>query len=164
MAGSWDNDNVHIGDAVLRDLKTWTDEKTEKVNKAAKKIQQEMKRQIEAATPVRDYPYNNGTVMRIIVHRGGNVKRAVWQQAEHQPGAMKKGWTTVTLNKNYWKKIYGVRNKAYPSLIHLVNFDHDVVSHGEKTWRVVHGTEFVTKVQKNGQDKLDAEIKKILSE
>lgn len=158
--------NSALGDAILQDINRWSNEKQDKLNKAAKKIQDQMFRELSEgdATPVRNYPHNNGTVMRIVVHRGGGVKKAVREKAEHQPGDIKAGWAKVTFKQKNGARIFGVRNKAYPKLIHLINFDHDVVSWGEDTGKTAKGSKFVTKVQEKGQQKLDEEIKKILNE
>lgn len=155
-----------LSDAILQDINKWSGEKQDKINKVAKKTQNQMLTELSQGntTPVRNYPHNNGTVMKIIVHRGGEVKKAKRQISQHQPGAIKEGWEKVTLKQKNGKRVLGVKNKAYPQLIHLINFDHDVVSWGEDTGKTAKGSKFVTKVQEKGQQKLDEEIKKILKE
>ena len=59
--------NAAFGDAILQDINRWSGEKQDKLNKAAKKIQDQMLTELSegSTTPVRNYPHNNGTVMRI---------------------------------------------------------------------------------------------------
>ena len=153
----------HIGDAILQDIQKWSGEKQEEINSAARKIRNQMKSKLEETTPVQDYPYNNGVVMQITVHRHGDTP-AVKEPAPayRQPGAMAKGWTNATLKNKSGRFVIGVRNKNLPTVVHLVNFDHDVFSHKRFTGTVYHGTGFVDKVQDWGQEELDKEIKQIL--
>lgn len=158
----------HIGDAILQDISKWTGEKEKQIQTAARKIRNEMRTELETVTPVRNYPHNNGVVMRITVHRIGSGKKAQRAEREaaseaYQPGAMRAGWINATLRNKEGRYIIGVRNKTVPMLIHLVNFDHDLVTHGKRKG-VVHGIRFVTKVQDEGQKKLEEEIKKIIEE
>lgn len=168
----------HVGDAILQDISKWTGEKEKQIQTAARKIRNEMRTDLEkeldkkspngTGTPVRNYPHNNGVVMRITVHRIGSGKKAQNAKREaapeaYQPGAMRAGWVNAALRNKEGRYIIGVRNKTVPMLIHLVNFDHDLVTHGKRKG-VVHGIRFVTKVQDKGREKLDEEIKKILDE
>ena len=166
MAGKiCDGEKVQLGDAILQDISKWSGEKQEKITEAAKKIRNEMKSELRKVTPVRDYPHNNGVVMRIIVHRGGQVRKAKKEKApdNRQPGSMRSGWANVNLKNKSGQTVFAVRNKNNPYIVHLVNSGHKLKSHN-KSAGFVQGNRFVDKVQKNGQDKLDAEIKKILSE
>ena len=153
----------HIGDAILQDVQKWSGAKQNEINSAARKIRNQMKAKLDETTPVQDYPYNNGVVMRIVVHRRKNIP-AVKEvaSADRQPGAMKSGWANATLKNAEGRYVIGVRNKTLPTVVHLVNFDHDVFSHKRFTGTVYHGSGFVDKVQDWGQEELDKEIKKIL--
>lgn len=158
----------HIGDAISQDISKWTGEKEKQVQTAARKIRNDMRTELEKVTPVRNYPYNNGVVRRIVVRRIGSGKKAQKAIREnapdaYQPGAMRAGWINATLKNKDGRYVIGVRNKTVPMLIHLVNFDHDLVTHGKRKG-VVHGIRFVTKVQDEGQKKLGEEIQKILDE
>ena len=158
----------HLGDAILQDINRWSGQKQQEINTAARRIRNEMRPELETVTPVRNYPHNNGVVMRITVHRIGSGKKARRAKREalpdeFQPGAMRSGWINATLKSKQGRYVVGVRNKTVPSLIHLVNFDHDLVSHGHRVG-VVHGTSFVDKVQEKGQQKFSEEAERILNE
>lgn len=157
-----------IGKEITRDMEKWTRENVGEVETAAKKIQHQMKRKLDEVSPVRDYPYNNGTVMKIIVFRSKNNKKAIKKPAEHQPGTFKKtGWLNVKLKENFRapngsvRFIYAVRKKDFPTMVHLLNFDHDLIAHGKRTGVVVHGSSFVSDVQKWGVNELDKKIKEV---
>ncbi len=158
--------SAEIGNEITRDIEKWTTENVKKIETEAKKIQKQMKKKLEEATPIRNYPYNGGTVMKIVVSRRKNAK-AIKEPAEHQPGTFKKtGWSSVTLKEKFARNnsvqfTYGVRKKVFPTLVHLLNFDHDVVAHGERTGVVVHGSRFVSDVQEWGRKELEKKIKEI---
>lgn len=144
----------------------WTQEKEKKIENAAKKIQTKMLNELPIVTPVRHYPYNGGVVRHITANRVGNApaKRENAPDNE-QPGAMKAGWVkaTVTLGGISGKRIYAVRNKNQPSVVHLINFDRNHYSHGKITGKIP-GNNFVTTVQENAQKELDREITRIMEE
>ncbi len=154
--------NEHLCDAILGDIKKWTGEKQKEIEKSARKIQNQIKQKLEETTPVENYPYNNGVKMEIVVQRRKKIK-AIKAHAERQPGLMKSGWTKATLKNKDKKYVIGVRNKAVPSLVHLVNFDHRVVAHKKDTGVMYHGSHFVDKVQEWGQKEFEKEIEKILN-
>lgn len=156
--------NAHVGDAILQDIEKWSGEKQKEINNAAKNIRNQMRRKLEDITPVQDYPHNNGVVKRIVVRRRGKIP-AIKENAsaDRQPGAMKGGWVNATLKNKQGRYIIGVRNVALPTVVHLVNFDHDVYSHKKFTGVVYHGTGFVDKVSEWGQEQLDREIQNILN-
>lgn len=156
--------NAGVGDAILQDIQKWSGEKQKEINAAAKNIRNQMRRKLEDTTPVQDYPHNNGVVKRIVVHRRGRIPAVKENAPAHrQPGAMKAGWVNATLKNKQGRYIIGVRNEALPTVVHLVNFDHDVYSHRKFTGKVFKGTEFVDKVQEWGQEQLDREIQNILN-
>lgn len=75
-------------------------------------------------------------------------------------GTMKRGWVNQTYTKD-GNKVFAVRNKAAPKLVHIVNFTHAHFSHGKRTGSAA-GTEFVNEAQEQGIRKLDEKIKDIL--
>ena len=78
----------HIGDVILQDIQKWSGAKQEEINSAARKIRNQMKSKLEETTPVQDYPYNNGVVMQITVHRHGDtpaVKETAFLLFEYIP-------------------------------------------------------------------------------
>ncbi len=144
----------------------WTQEKEKKIENAAKTIQTRMLNELPIVTPVRRYPYNGGIVRHITANRVGNTSaRRENTPANEQPGAMKAGWikATVTLGVDGRKRVYAVRNKNLPSVVHLINFKRDHYSHGKITGEIP-GNDFVTNVQKKAQEDLDKEITRIMEE
>lgn len=139
----------------------WTKEKTNAVIAEAKEVQSEMARELPNVTPVRVYPTKTGVVNHITAHRyKGKPAVRVRAPDKEQPGAMKGGWVkaTVMLGGN---KVYAVRNKAQPTVVHLVNFPTDHFSHGKRTGIWTGGKQFVSKVQEKGMDELQKRIEKV---
>ncbi len=120
-----------IGEQIIKDMKEWSAEKEKKVDKAMSGIQKEIKVKLEAHKSEREKDQG--------VHPNRDHKTA--------PGTMRQNWGNATLNKIVKDaKIKAVRNKALPSVVHLVNFDHTIKAHG----RIVgeyDGNNFVTDVQ-----------------
>ena len=154
-----------LGEQLMDSLTRYTHDKENEIAKAAAEIQKEMLNEITSTSPVLQYNHNGGVRRRNVSRRQKNspTKWGSWGE-RFQPGRVRTGWVKSTFkpkaeNK---EKIYAVRNKNTPQLIHLLNFDHDHKSHGEETGRVVHGTQFVTKVQDKGIEKFGKEIEDIL--
>lgn len=79
-------------------------------------------------------------------------------------GKMKSGWAKATVYLG-GKKVYAVRNKARPTVVHLLNFDRRHYSHGKPSRAgTLQGSGFVDKVQEEANAKLNSEIKKIFEE
>ena len=107
--------------------------------------------------------YTKDTEKEILSAAAKIQKEMLSQVTDNSPvrkGTLKRGWVNYTSQKD-GNKIFAVRNKAAPKLVHLVNFSHEHFSHGKRTGTVT-GTKFVTKAQEQGMRKLDTEIKKIL--
>lgn len=136
-----------------------------KAAKAARTVQNDMLAKITAATPVRHYSTHTQVVSEIILHRNVNNPKAVKKvkAAEYQPGYLKSGWKKGTLKTKRAgvEKIYDVYNEHNPTVPHLLNFDHDLYSHGNFVG-VVHGTGFMDKISDEAQAQLNAELSTFL--
>lgn len=155
-----------LGEQLMDSLTQYTTEKEKEINKAALSIQKDMLNEVISQSPVQDYQHNGGVRRRIIVRRIGKspAKWGSWE-GKFSPGKLRAGWIKTDLKpkKKVKQKIYAVRNKDVPTLVHLVNFDHDLKSHGNDTGYVVHGTQYVTKVQDKGIERFGKEIENILN-
>ena len=126
-----------LSDEIMRDISKYTADTEKEILSAASKIQKEMLSQVTDNSPVRKSFYG-----------------------KNPPGTLQRGWVNYTSKKDD-AKIFAVRNKAAPKLVHLVNFSHEHFSHGRRAGTVT-GTRFVTKAQEQGVKRLDDEIKKML--
>ena len=126
-----------LSDEIMRDISKYTSDTEKELLSAASKIQKEMLSQVTDNSPVRKSAYG-----------------------KNPPGTLRRGWVNYSYTKDE-KKIFAVRNRAAPKLVHIVNFTHAHYSHGKRTGTVT-GTQFVTKAQEQGVKRLDDEIKKIL--
>ena len=122
-----------------------------------------MKPMVEEKSPVRVYSTNTQVVKRIIVHRVPGVTAAVRQvkEAKYQPGYFKQGWAYGNIKLKNGREIYGVRNRAMPTVTHLLNFNHNLLTHG-KFRGVVRGTGFVDEVQDWGARELERRLSEFL--
>ena len=157
-----------LGEQLMDSLTRYTTEKEKEINKAALSIQKEMLNEVVSRSPVQDYDHNGGVRRRLIVRRSKNSP-AKWDSwgNKFEPGKLRAGWVKATMTpKKKDQKIYAVRNKAVPNLVHLVNFKHDHFAHGHYINEINgnrNNPEFVTKVQNEGIEKFGNEIEKILS-
>lgn len=156
-----------LGEQLMDSLTRYTTEKEKEINKAALSIQKEMLSEVTAASPVLDHDHNNGVRRRLVVRRSKNApaKWGSWDE-RFAPGRLRAGWIKSTMSPKGKQKIYAVRNKAVPNLVHLVNFKHDHFAHGHFTGEINGNKtdpEFVTKVQNEGIEKFGKEIENILS-
>lgn len=156
-----------LGEQLMDSLTRYTTEKEKEINTAAVKIQREMLTQVTARSPVQDHDHNNGVRRRLVVRRSKNApaKWGSWDE-RFAPGKLRAGWIKSTMSPKGKQKIYAVRNKAVPNLVHLVNFKHDHFAHGHYINEINgnrNNPEFVTKVQNEGIEKFGKEIENILS-
>ena len=155
-----------LGEQLMDSLTRYTTEKEKEIHKAALSIQKEMLSEVVEHSPELKYKYNNGTRRQIIVHRMKKTpaKWGSWGE-RFTPGKLRSGWIKSTQSPKGKQKIYAVRNKAVPNLVHLVNFKHDNFVHGHFTGEIngnKKNPEFVTKVQNEGIEKFGKEIENIL--
>ena len=122
-----------------------------------------MKPMVENKSPVRHYSTHTQTVSRIIVHRGPSVPKAVKQVKEekYQPGYFRQGWAYGNIKLKNGREIYGVRNRAMPTVTHLLNFNHNLITHG-KFRGEVQGTGFVEEAQNWGIRELERRLSEFL--
>ncbi|MGN0598648.1 MAG: hypothetical protein ACI4JK_02035 [Oscillospiraceae bacterium] len=106
-------DIEQIPEAILDDLKKYTEEKSKKISEAVKECTEMAFEDIQNDSPVRKKVPKSEVVL---VH--GVAKE------NYQPGSYKKGWMTVT--KSYEKgRVQGyVRNKTNYQLTHLLERGH----------------------------------------
>lgn len=107
--------------------------------------------------------YTKETEKEILSAASAIQKEMLSEVRENTPvrtGAMKRGWVNYTFTKN-GSRIFAVRNRAAPKLVHIVNFTHAHFSHGKRTGTAA-GTGFVNEAQEKGIRKLDEKIKDIL--
>ena len=158
--------NVSAGE-IYKSMVTYTQEVRAKAEQAAKEIQKEMKAKLlnGETTPKRAYPtkaHDTGVVMEITRNRIGNTPAVHTKKKDScQPGMMRKGWVVKDLKIKDNSIIYGVRNKNMPTVVHLVNFDHELITHGAVRG-TVHGTGFVDEVSEWGRNELDRELDEFL--
>lgn len=146
-----------MADDFYNNYSQWKKEKTNAVISKCKEIQNKMYHELQNVTPVRR---NVAEVWHITANRyNGHAAVRVKAPEKEQPGRTKAGWIKSTVKLN-GTTVYAVRNKNRPSVIHLLNFDHDHFSHGKCTGEV-KGTGFVDKVQNEGANELHRAIREI---
>ena len=157
-----------LGEQLMDSLTHYTTEKEKEIHQAALSIQKEMLSEVVSRSPELDYTHNNGVRRRIVVRRMGKTpaKWGSWGE-RFSPGRLRAGWIKSTMKpKSKNQKIYAVRNKAVPNLVHLVNFSHSNFVHGKYTGEIkgnINNPEFVTEVQNKGIEKFGKEIENILN-
>lgn len=161
------DENVNIdelAEKLIRDMSQYTDDVVKKSEKAAKAVRNQMKPMVEEKSPVRAYSTHTQVVKRIIVHRVPGVTSAVKQVKEdkYQPGYFKQGWDYGKIKLKNGREIYGVRNKNMPTVTHLLNFDRNLITHGQFR-RIVKGTGFVDEVQDWGTRELEKRLSEFLN-
>lgn len=149
--------------ALMRDMGQYTEETVEKAQTAAKEVRSLMKPKLEAVSPVRKYSTNTQVVKKIIVHRSPSVPKAVKEVKadKYQPGYFKQGWAYGLIRTKDGREIYGVRNKNMPTVVHLLNFGHDLFTHGRLRGKV-SGSELVDDVQSWGEQELERRLSEFL--
>lgn len=148
-----------LGEQIYSDILNYTSGVKKSAEFIAEDIQKQMVKKAEEASPKREYP---SVVRRITVHRSKNVPKAKKEiKADYfQPGYFRKGWTTGSI-KTKNGKIYGARNRNMPTVTHLLNFEHNIIAHGEYKG-VVPETKFVDNVQEWGEKELDRRLSEFL--
>lgn len=139
------SDMNDIGEQIIKDMQKWSAEKDKQVDKAMSEIQKNMKLNLEFQRSKRE------------------EEQSTYPLRKHktEPGTMRQSWGNVTLTKMVKNtKIKGVRNKALPTVVHLVNFGHTVKSHGRSVGEA-EGNNFVTDVQEWGNKEFLKKIKEI---
>ena len=152
---------MSLADEMMKDINRWRADTDNKIQTAAKKLQDEMYTEIESESPKREYPWNGGVRMEITSY---NPLRK--RQANHQPGDFNKGWVKSEVTLRNVGKVYAVRNKKYPQLTHLVNFKHVHKTWGRATGEIEGNQahpDFVTEAQDKAAEKLKREIERILN-
>ena len=148
---------------MFSDIVNYTSDVVEKAEDAAKKISKDMAAMAEVASPVRHYSTHTQTVKRIVVHRAPpTVPKAIREVKDdkYQPGYFKKGWTTGQIKlKN--GKIFGARNRNMPTVVHLVHFGHNLITHG-KGGGIVQGSYLLDHVQEWGEREFERQIDEFL--
>lgn len=138
--------SANIGEQIIEDMRQWSAEKEKQLEKAMSKIQRDMKLNLEFQRSSRE------------------KEQSVYPNRKHktEPGTMRKNWANASLSRlgRQNVKIKAVRNKAMPTVVHLVNFGHAVKAHG----RIVgeyKGNGFVSDVQEWGNKELEKKIREI---
>lgn len=140
---------MSLSDEMYNDILKYTDKVKSDCDKIAKDVQKQMLAQIPSETPVGEY--------------GINDKR---RQREH----MRDGWVKSTMKlKKSDGRLYAVRNRTKPSVVHLVNFPHRITAieyQGSTAAPLLYRTEkgktqgdpFVDRVQDKGTEELDRRL------
>lgn len=141
-------DIEQIPEAIIGDLKKYTEDKSKKIAEAVKECTEEAYKDIERDSPVRKKVPKSGVVL----------VRGV-AKANYQPGSYKKGWMTVV--KSYEKgRVQGyVRNKTNYQLTHLLELGHKA-RNGSNVAPIPH----IVENQNKDRAELDRRIEKILEE
>ena len=134
-----------LSDEMLKDIKLFSLTTIEDCEKIAKEVQKQMKRDIKPVTPV-------GTGLN---SKGEDV------------GHLRDSWVLGTLKAkksgssilNVDGKLYGVRSKTKPMLVHLVNFPHRIFVRGVDTGKKTNPVPFVDNVSAKGAEELDRRLK-----
>lgn len=134
----------------------YTQEVAQKADKAAKKIRNEMRKEIIPVTPYRDYTQT------------GPEDRVARENAEKH-GHLRDGWISGTIKSRKKGSVilkqdsmyYAVRSKNKPALVHLLNFPRKIVLWGRPTNRKTNPKPFVDEVSEKGYQELEKELEKI---
>lgn len=137
-----------LPEAILNDIKQYTEEKSDKIAKAVKECTEEAYEDITENSPVRKRVPKSGVVL---------VKGAA--KENYQPGSYKKGWMTFT--KSYEKgRVQGyVRNKTNYQLTHLLERGHKA-RNGSDVAPIPH----IVDNQNKAREELGRMIEEILEE
>ena len=148
-----------LGEQIYSDILNYTNGVKKSAEFIAEDIQKQMVKKAEEASPTRQYP---AVVRKITVHRSKAAPKAIKEirPDRFQPGYFKQGWTTGTI-KTKSGRLYGVFNKNMPTVTHLLNFNHNLITHG-KFRGEVQGTGFVEEAQNWGIRELERRLSEFL--
>lgn len=121
-----------IVEQMARDMNIWSEQQKRDVDQIAKEVQSQMRQRVKDNTPT----------------------------GPGKDGHLKSGWTKkdFVLRQRAGAKIYGVRSRNKPMIVHLVNFPHRIVVHGHDTGRKTQGDPFVDQAEAWGQAELDRRL------
>lgn len=134
-----------IPQAILDDLKAYTDEKTQEIADAVKVCTKVAYTDIRNDSPVRKD--------KKVVYVHGEAK------PNYQPGSYKKGWISVVKSYEKGRTQGYVRNKTNYQLTHLLELGHKA---RDGSW--VKAIPHIVDNQNEAREKLDEMIEKILEE
>lgn len=154
---------MSLAEELDKDLRKYSDEIVSDCDRIAKDVQAQMLNTIPSRTPVGYYGTRDNKKNRINAEKG------------HLSEGWVRGYITL---KNDAGKLYGVRSKNKPHLVHLVNFPHRIVAmaYGDNssgtatfkhvaanvyrtdTGKMTAGNPFVDKVQDEGVAELDRRL------
>ena len=134
-----------IPDAILEDLKAYTEEKSKKIAQAVKECTKEAYTDIKRDSPVRKD--------KKVVYVHGVAK------PNYQPGSYKKGWITTTKSYERGRTQGYVRNKTNYQLTHLLELGHKA---RDGSW--VEPIPHIVDNQNEARKKLEEMIEEILEE
>lgn len=154
---------MSIAEELDKDLRAYSEQIKSDCDRIAKEVQAKMLAEIPSRTPVGDYGTHDNKKNRI----------------NESVGHLRDGWAKGDIVlRNSGGKLYGVRSKNKPQLVHLVNFPHKIVamaygdnSRGTATFRHVatdlyrtdtgkmtKGDPFVDEVQDEGAEELERRL------
>lgn len=139
--------------AIVDDFRTYTEEKSKKIDKAVRKRTSEALDDITANASVRKRIPKSGVIR---VH--GIVKD------NYQPGAYKKGFIKYISTARAGRTVGYVRNKTNHQLVHLLELGHDLKNSKGVTYGHVQAFPNLLPNEEKARERLDEDIDRILSE
>ncbi|MBR4544317.1 MAG: hypothetical protein IKO53_08950 [Lachnospiraceae bacterium] len=142
---------------LANEIGIYTQEVAQRADKAAKKVRNEMRKELLGSiTPYREYDLTGS---------GDRVAREIAETKGH----LRDGWVSGTIKSKKKGSIilkqdsmyYAVRSKNKPALVHLLNFPHRIVLWGRPTNRKTNPKPFVDEVSEKGYQELEKELEKI---
>ena len=134
-----------IGDMMLRDIAEYAASTVEECEKIARDVQKHMKENIAPLTP-----YGKGD-------RSGHLRDS-WGTATVRIGDRTASAMYGGSKINLDRRIYGVYSRTKPQLVHLLEFPHRIVVHGQDTGKMTTARPFVDYISRQGQEELDRRL------